>query len=392
MIDVNAVRRQTEGIQYVTHFNNAGSSLMPKSVAYAMTDYLHDEIRYGGYETMEKYQKSISLIYKNLAQMLNAEPSEIALLQSASMAWLKVFFSIPFKKGDKVLVSRADYITNYLSYLQVQERHKIEIEVIPDDSFGQTSPEALAKMIDSKVKLISITHIPSAGGLVNPVEEIGKIAKEKGILYMLDACQSVGQMPLDVQKIGCDVLTATGRKYMRAPRGTGFLYINQRLLDQKLLTPIFLDGRSASWTDEKNYVLHPSAQVFENFENHWGGLLGLGKAAEYAMQIGLDNIWERIQILSASMRAQLSEIQGVNVRDRGEKLCGIVTFEMEGKNPETILQALKAENINVSLAKKQSTLLDMKNRNLDNLIRASVHYFNTEEEIGKLVEVIKAQA
>lgn len=392
MIDINSVRRNTEGIQYVTHFNNAGASLMPKSVAYAMTDYLYDEIRYGGYETMEKYQHDISLIYKHLAQMLNAEPSEIALLQSASMAWLKVFFSIPFKKGDKVLVSRADYITNYLSYLQVQERHKIEILIIPDDSFGQTSPEALAEMIDSKVKLISITHVPSAGGLVNPVEEIGKIAKEKGILYMLDACQSAGQMPLDVQKIGCDVLTATGRKYMRAPRGTGFLYVNQRLLDQKLLTPIFLDGRSASWTDEKTYILHPNAQVFENFENHWAGLLGLGKAAEYAMQIGLENIWERIQMLSASLRKQLSEIQGLSLTDQGKTLCGIVTFELKGKSSEAIFQALKAEKINVSLAKQQSTLLDMKNRNLDNLIRASVHYFNTEAEIGKLVELIKAQA
>ncbi len=391
MIDINAVRRNTEGIQYVTHFNNAGSSLMPKSVAYAMTDYLHEEIRYGGYETMEKYQTDISLIYKHLAKMLNAQTSEIALLQSASLAWLKVFFSIPFRKGDKILVSRADYITNYLSYLQVQERHKIEIEVIPDDSFGQTSPEALANMIDSKVKLISITHIPSAGGLVNPVEEIGKIAKEKGILYMLDACQSVGQMPMDVQKIGCDILTATGRKYMRAPRGTGFVYVNQKLLDEKILTPIFLDGRSASWTDEKNYVLHPNAQVFENFENHWAGLLGLGKATEYAMEIGLENIWERIQTLSQNLRKQLSEIQGVSVKDQGEKLCGIVTFEVAGKNPETILQTLKAKNINVSLAKKQSTLLDMKNRNLDSLVRASVHYFNTEEEIGKLVEVIKAQ-
>ncbi len=391
MIDINAVRRNTEGVQYVAHFNNAGSSLLPKPVAYAMTDYLHDEIRYGGYETMEKYQDDISLIYKHLAQMLNAQPSEIALLQSASLAWLKVFFSIPFRKGDKVLVSRADYITNYLSYLQVQERHEIEIEIIPDDSFGQTSPEALAKMIDSKVKLISITHIPSAGGLVNPVEEIGKIAKENGILYMLDACQAVGQMPLDVQKIGCDVLTATGRKYMRAPRGTGFLYLNQRLLDEKLLSPIFLDGRSASWTDEKTYTLQPNAQVFENFENHWGGLLGLGKATEYALQLGLENIWERIQMLSKNLRQQLSEIQGVNVRDRGEKLCGIVTFEMANKSPELILQALKAKNINVSLAKKQSTLLDMKNRNLESLVRASVHYFNTEEEIAELVGVIRKQ-
>ena len=392
MIDINAVRRQTEGVQYVSHFNNAGSSLMPKSVAYAMTDYLYDEIRYGGYETMEKYQNGISLIYKNLAEMLNVQSSEIALLQSASMAWLKVFFSIPFKKGDKVLASRADYITNYLSYLQIQERHKIEIEIIPDDSFGQTSPEALANMIDSKVKLISITHIPSAGGLVNPVEEIGKIAKENGILYMLDACQSAGQMPLDVQKIGCDILTATGRKYMRAPRGTGFVYVNQRLFDEKLLTPIFLDGRSANWTDEKTYTLHPKAQVFENFENHWGGLLGLGKAAEYALQIGLDNIWERIQMLSQILRQQLSEIRNVQVRDQGEKLCGIVTFEVKDKNPENILQALKAKNINISLARKQSTLLDMKNRNLDNLLRASVHYFNTEEEIAKLVQAVKVQA
>jgi len=242
-------------------------------------------------------------------------------------------------------------------------------------------------MLDERVKLISITHVPTSGGLVNPAAEIGKVAREHGILYLLDACQSVGQMPINVDTIGCDLLSTTGRKYLRGPRGTGFLYVRNAIADR--LEPLTLSGFSAEWTSPTTYQINAGARRFENFESNKAAIVGLGVAIDYAMQWGLDAIWQRVHTLAHDLRSRLAMLPGVFIQDRGLIQCGIVTFTIEGCDPAAIQRALKEQHINVTESSRNNTLLDLSERGLQSVVRASVHYYNSEEEVERFVQAIE---
>ncbi len=251
---------------------------------------------------------------------------------------------------------------------------------------GQVDVSALEDLIDDSVKLISMTHVPTNGGLVNPAAEVGRIAGDAGIPFLLDACQSVGQMPVDVDEIGCDMLSGTGRKFLRGPRGTGFLYVRRSILDR--LDPPFLDLRSAEWVGPDRYEMRPDARRFENWESYIAGRIGLGVAADYALEWGLEAIYERIRLLADRFRAELSQLPGVIVRDLGREQCGIVSFTVEGTDHGRIVQQLSERKINCSVSPRSGTLLDMQGRGIDDLIRAPVHYYNTEDEIDRFITTL----
>jgi len=385
-LNIEKLRADTPGCSEVIHFNNAGASLMPRPVVESVTEYLREEALYGGYETAEDREDELSDVYSTIADFLHADKEEIAILENATAAWNMAFYSIPFSRGDRILTSVSEYASNFLNYLNLQKRVDVEIEVIPNDKHGQTSVEALSQMMGSKVKLISITHIPTNSGLVNPAEEIGKIAGEHNCLYLLDVCQSAGQYPLDVTKIGCDMLSATGRKYLRGPRGTGFLYVSQQVLDQ--LHPLFLDLHSSEWTGEDSYTIREDARRFENWESNYAGIIGLNQAVNYAMELGMEQIWDRISYLGQKMRKELETLDTVTVRDIGQVQGGIVTFSLDSVTATEVKTYLRQYDINVSVSTKSSTLIDMERRNLEEVVRASVHYYNTEEEIFLLVDLL----
>ncbi|GHO95656.1 aminotransferase class V [Reticulibacter mediterranei] len=377
--DIQSVRQDTPGCHSILHFNNAGASLMPQPVLDATIGYLQLEAQIGGYEVAEQMRDQLEHTYDAIATLIGCSREEVAIIENATRAWDMAFYSIPFSPGDRILTSMAEYASNYIAFLQVAQKTGTVVEVIPNDQYGQISIEQLRQAIDERVKLIAITHIPTGGGLVNPAAEVGKAAREANIPYLLDACQSVGQMPIDVEKIGCDMLSATGRKYLRAPRGTGFLYVRQSLLEQ--LDPPFLDLRAAEWVARDRYIVRPDARRFENWETNYAGKIGLGVAVDYALQQGLDTTWRRIKNLAYTLRTRLSPLPGVIVHDRGVIQCGIVTFSVEGQDPAEIKRQLAEHAINVSVTERSSTRLDLEARGLTTLVRASVHYFNTEEEI-----------
>lgn len=379
--DLQRARQETPGCNTVLHFNNAGSSLMPQPVLDATIAHLQLEAQIGGYEAAARAHNAIEHAYDAAATLINCSRDELAFVENATRAWDMAFYSIPFKAGDRILTAMSEYASNYIAYLQIAQRIGVIIEPIPNDEHGQVSVDALRKMLDERVKLIAITHVPTSGGLVNPVAAIGNVAREAGILFLVDACQSVGQMPIDVQQIGCDMLSTTGRKYLRGPRGTGFLYVRKAILEQ--LEPPFLDLHSAEWIAPDRYEMRPDARRFENWETNYAGKIGLATAIDYALNWGLDNIWRRVRTLAYQLRTHLSPLPGVIVRDRGVTQCGIVTFTIEGIEPEAIQSKLADESINVSIAVRSSTLLDMDARNLTKMIRASVHYYNTEEEVER---------
>ncbi|WP_445664869.1 aminotransferase class V-fold PLP-dependent enzyme [Fodinibius sp. AD559] len=386
-MNINTLRDDTPGTKNVIHFNNAGASLMPRVVTKNVINYLSKESQYGGYETADKNRKSIEQTYSTIGKFINAYPDEIALLENATAAWNMAFFSIYFSDGDRILTSKSEYASNYLSYLRLKEKVDIQIEVIPNDEHGQTSVTSLKKMMDKNVKLISITHIPTNSGLVNPVEKIGDIAQKYDCSYLVDACQSVGQYPVDVKKIGCDMLSATGRKYLRGPRGTGFLYVKRDQIEN--LLPPFIDLHAAKWTSEQEYKIRNDARRFENWEMNYAGIMGLQKAVEYANDIGINTIWKRVTKLAEKLRWQLAELPGVTVHDIGEIKGGIITFTVDSISAQEVKKNLSKKGINVSTSSKNSTLLDMQERNLSNLVRASVHYYNTESEIEQFCNAVK---
>lgn len=389
--DLERARRETPGCAEVNHLNNAGAALMPAPVLESLQEHLRLEASIGGYEAAARRHEALQDAYRSVARLLRCQPDEVAFIENATRAWDMAFYSVPFGPGDRILTSVSEYGSNYLAFLQVARRTGAVVEVIPNDETGQLSVPALAAMIDHRVKLIAITHVPTNGGLVNPAAAVGRMARSAGILYLLDACQSVGQMDLDVGDLGCDMLSATGRKYLRGPRGTGFLYVRRQVMDQ--LEPPFIDIHAAKWTARDHYTLREDARKFENWEYFVAGRLGLGVAVEYALDWGLPAIWRRVSGLAGRLREGLAALPGVTVRDLGTERCGIVTFTAGRLHPEEIKAAMAQRRINVTVSSRGSTRIDMEGRGLTDLVRASVHYYNSELELdsflGALEEMLR---
>jgi cysteine desulfurase / selenocysteine lyase len=379
--DVARARLETPGCERVLHFNNAGAALMPRPVLEAARDYLSLEAEIGGYEAADRENAAIERFYGAAAELLGCDPDEIAFVENATRAWDMAFYALAFAPGDRILTARAEYASNVVAFLQVAERTGALVEVIPSDETGQVSVEALEGMLDDRVKLIAITHVPTNGGLVNPAAAVGKVARAAGITYLLDACQSVGQMPVDVGEIGCDLLSTTGRKYLRGPRGTGFLYV-RRELGQRLQPP-FLDLHAAQWVESNRYEIRADARRFENWETNYAGKVGLTVAIDYARDWGISAIWDRVRFLACTLRAELEEIPGVTVRDIGAERCGIVTFTADGMGAREVQQALAGRSMNATISTVASTRFDMETRGLNEVVRASVHYYNDESEIER---------
>ncbi|MEW6667970.1 MAG: aminotransferase class V-fold PLP-dependent enzyme [Thermodesulfobacteriota bacterium] len=384
--DIERARRDTPGCENIIHFNNAGASLMPNPVLESMIDHLKLEASLGGYEAAERSREKIEHFYEAVSQLLGCRTEEIAFVENATRAWDMAFYAIPFRPGDRILTATAEYASNYIAFLQVAARTGARVEVIPSDPEGQVSVNALKSMLDERVRLVAVTHVPTNGGLVNPIVEIGRALGEDGPLYLVDACQSSGQMPLPVKEIGCHILSATGRKFLRGPRGTGFLCVRKDLIER--LDPPFLDLHSARWVSPGEYTVRPDARRFECWEANYAGKIGLATAVDYALSWGMESIWTRVQGLAEVLRVRLGQVRGVRVHDLGVRRCGIVSFTVEGKDAEEVRRFLLERRIHVSVCTRQGTLLDMDSRGLQALLRASVHYYNTEEEIGRFCEVL----
>lgn len=384
------VRADTPTAAALVHLDNAGSSLPARPVLDAVVGHLRREAAIGGYEAAAEAAGAVTDTYGALAELVGGRPEEIAYLESATRAWTQVAYGLTWRPGDRALVSVSEYASNVLGLLQLVERHGITVEVVPDDVHGQLDVDALAAMLDERVRLVAITHAPTQGGLVNPAEAIGAALRAAGsdAVYLLDACQSVGQLDVDVRRIGCHALSATGRKFLRGPRGTGFLWIAAEVLDR--VTPPVVDLAAATWVADDRYELAPGATRFECWERSVAGVVGLGVAARYALDLGLPAIEERVGALAEGLRARLGALPGVEVRDRGVRRSGICTFTTEGVAAGDVASGLRARRVNVNVSPVTSARFDLAGRGLTELVRASVHYYLTDDDLDRATAELAA--
>nr|WP_051499485.1 aminotransferase class V-fold PLP-dependent enzyme [Nocardia sp. BMG51109] len=368
--------------------DSAGSSLPPRIVLDTMAGHLRREAEVGGYRAAGERLDDLAAVKSAIGALINADPAGIALSDSASRSWADFFYAVPLSPGDRILLSGADYASNAVAALQRARATGATVEPIPSDPTGQIDLDALADLVDERVRLVSLLHAPTNGGLVNPVAEATAIAHRAGALVLLDACQSTGQLPIDVAAFGVDALSATGRKWLRGPRGTGFLYVRPELA--ATMEPSHLDLHSAAWTGPQEYRLAAGATRFEFWEHDVAARLGLGAAVRYLLDLGPGSVYAAIADHAGYLRKTLPQIAGVTVRDLGTRHSGIVSFTVDGVPPPEVRDRLREHDITVTVSHRGSTLLDMSARDLDAVVRASPHCFVTTAELDRFLDAVEA--
>jgi selenocysteine lyase/cysteine desulfurase len=383
-------REDTPGCAKRVHLNNAGAGLMPRSVLDTITSHLQREAVLGGYESSDEAGAAVDAAYASVAQLLGAQPRNIAVVENSTVAFFQALSAFHFQPGDVIVTTRNDYVSNQLAYLSLARRHGVELRRATDLTTGGVDPQSVRELLrDPRVRILAVTWVPTNSGLMQPVEALGEVAESAGVPYLIDACQAVGEIPIDVSRLRCDFLSATARKFLRGPRGIGFLYVSDRAL-QRGDHPLYIDMRGADWRTADAFDLAPDARRFENWEFAYALVLGLGEAARYAISVGVDRVGRRARELAAALRTKLAAIPRYRVLDRGKELAAIVTAEVHGWDAPALVNALRLRGINTSASLHAYAVIDMAEKNANSALRISPHYYNTEAELDLLMDALKS--
>ncbi|MCK5041317.1 MAG: aminotransferase class V-fold PLP-dependent enzyme [Sphingomonadales bacterium] len=385
-LDLDRIRLDTPSANNHIHLDNAGAALMPSVVVERMLTHIKLEEAIGGYDAQDKVTDELEAVYTNFERLIGAKSGEVAVLTSATDAWDKAFYSLDLRSGDRVITGFNEYCSNFVALLHAKEKLGIEIVVINPDDTGDLDLASLEIEAAAGAKLIAISHVPSSSGQVNDVKAVGKIAKKHDIPYLLDTCQSLGQMKIDVADIGCDMAAFTTRKFLRGPRGIGALYVSHAM--RKKLNPVFMTNKGAAWTTSDSFDPLNNARVFEAWERNVAAVLAFGEAVKYLLALDNDAVFKRIKNLSDQLRSGLAAIDGVTVTDIGANLSAIVTCVVAGFEARDVREQLLSLGITGQVASVFHTRLDMEARGIDESLRLSPHYYNTPEEIERTLEVI----
>lgn len=385
---VAALRDLTPGTRSTVHFNHAGASLPSTATLQAIHAHLAREAAQGPMEAGVASRELTETARTLAAQLLNAQTDEIALTGGNSQGWGAAFAALPaWRPGDRILVARHEWGGNLAAMRFTAERAGATVEAIPSDDSGCVDADALEAMLDGKVRLIALTWLPANGGLINPAAAIGRVARKHGIPYFVDAAQAVGQIPVDVAQIGCDVLSGAGRKALRGPRGTGLLYVRRGFLDQ--LTPAFVDSHSAPLGADGRPMLRPDAARLESAENSLALRCGLANALREALDLGLDAIRASIDARAQALRSELAAIPGIAVLDQGRERSGLVAFNLADRDAVAVQRELAAQGIVIGSNGVPYTPFDMEARGLTRIARASVSYLTSDAEVDRLLEGLR---
>jgi selenocysteine lyase/cysteine desulfurase len=383
-------REDTPGCANRVHFNNAGAGLMPRSVLAAIVDHLNREASSGGYESADDAAAAVNDSYANVAGLLGAQPRNVAVVENSTVAFFQALAAFDFHPGDVIVTTRNDYISNQLAYLSLARRCGIEVRRASDLPTGGADPQSVRELLrDPRVRLLAVTWVPTNSGLIQPVEVLGEVAESAGVPYLIDGCQAVGEIPVDVARLRCDFFSATARKFLRGPRGIGFLYVSDRARKRGDF-PLYIDMRGADWVDADSFEPAPDARRFENWEFPYSLVLGLGEAARYANSVGVERGGRRARELAAALRSKLQGLPGFRVLDRGKDLAAIVTVEVAGWDASEVVNLLRQRSINTSASLRAYAVIDMDEKRAASALRLSPHYYNTEGELDTVIEALQS--
>jgi selenocysteine lyase/cysteine desulfurase len=380
--DLARWRAETPGCAARIHLNNAGAALMPAPVKDAMTAFLGREALEGGYEAAEAAAPEVEATYAAVAGLLGARPGEVAITTSATHAVALALSAFDFAPGDVLVTSTDDYVSNQLMYLSLAARRGVRVVRVADLPEGGVDVDALrATLARERPRLVALTWIPTNSGLVQPAAAVGAACREAGVPFLLDACQAVGQLEVDVRALGCDYLATTARKFLRGPRGIGVLVVSEEAL-RRGDHPLLVDMRGARWTAADAFALVDDARRFEQWEFPYALVLGLGAAARYAREAGVERTAARAHALARALRERLPGLPGVRALDRGHALSAIATFAVAGRTGRELVVALRREGINTSAQSRGDALIDLDRKGAETLLRVSPHYYNTTDELA----------
>ena len=383
-------RADTPGSGERIHLNNAGAALVTSAVAEAIAEHLALESRLGGYEAAETRTDRIQDAYATLGRLVGGLPRNIAMAPSSTVAFTQALSAFDLRPGDQILTTRNDYASQQIMFLSLARRLGVEIVRADDLPEGGVDPDSVRRLVRRRrPRLVAVTWVPTNSGLVQQVEAIGEICETAAVPYLVDACQAVGQIPIDVARVHCDYLAATARKFLRGPRGIGFLYVSDRVLDAGSY-PLLVDMQGANWTAPDAFELAPDARRFETWELACALVLGMGAAARYALEVGIETARDRARALAALARERLARLPGARVLDRGAELCAIVTVELAGADPTELKLELRRRGVNVSVTTRTAAVIDMDDKRATAALRLSPHYYNTEEEVVRAVDEINS--
>jgi len=386
-------RSETPGCAHRIHFNNAGAALMPRPVIDAITEHIALESEIGGYEAADARESAIEAVYADIAQLINGEPRNVAIVANATAGFIQSISSFDFAPGDVIVTTKSDYTSYQIQYLSLSKRLGVEIVHADDLPEGGVDPESVRALASNpRCKLVHVSWIPTHSGLVQDAVGVGEVCDAIGVPYLVDACQAVGQLPIDVRRLRCDYLSVTARKFLRGPRGIGFLFVSDRALERGDY-PLFVDMRGAQWTGTSQFVVADSAMRYEDWEFPYALVLGLGAAVRYARRVGIELAHERAWALAAALRNHLAQLDGVRILDRGARRSAIVTAEFSGVDAKELVDPLRQRGINTAASLRWFGLLDFSERDVVSALRLSPHYYNSNEEIlavtGAIEELVR---
>ena len=378
-------RSDTPGCAHRNHLNNAGAGLMPRPVIDAIRHHIALESEIGGYEAESARQDALERAYDDIGALVGAPARNMAIVANATAGFVQSMSAFDLTRDDVIVTSKCDYVSYQISFLSLAKRRGVKVQRVADLPEGGIDPDALRETLrGTRARLVHVSWVPTNSGIVQDVAAVGAVCAEAGVPFVLDACQAVGQIPIDVNRLQCDYLSVTARKFLRGPRGIGFMYASDTALTRGD-HPLFVDMRGARWSDVDRYELVDSAQRFEDWEFPHALVLGLGAAARYARHVGVATASERAFRLAARLRRKLETIDGVRVLDRGKEQCAIVTFDVRGRDASQLVAELALRGVNSTASLRWYGLIDFTEKGTMSAVRLSPHYYNTEEEIDSVI-------
>ncbi|MDR2623575.1 MAG: cysteine desulfurase [Methanobrevibacter sp.] len=382
------IREDFPILKKFTYLDSASTSLTPIPVIEAMNDYYYNynsNTGRGNYKIAIKSSNKVEDARGKIAKFINGDHDEIIFTKNTTEAINIVVNGLNFEKGENIIVSNVEHHSNLIPWLNLKN---LEVKTAEIDDGYTINTEDVLNLIDENTKLIAITHISNVFGSVQDVEEIGKIARENNLLFLVDAAQSAGYTPIDVGKINLDFMAFPGHKGLLGPVGTGFLYLKKEIAEDLMIKN--LGGGTVTGVKGDEFTLDDVPYRFEGGTHNISGIVGLSKAIDYINNMKVENIEKYCDKLTKELYERIHSIENVEVYGNPNNIHHTVSFNVNGLNPYDVSKILD-ETSNICLRSGfHCSIPSVESVGTENgTVRASIHCYNNFKDIEKLYDGLK---